>query len=70
MLGLQKCKNDQKIPFGRGCMDFKIQFLYYCGLNVFLTAFAKCPLLRSDCRAGQNFLKLSYLKGYDKCPKE
>ena len=36
---MQKCKNNQKIPMGRGCADFEIQLLYYCGLNAFLTHF-------------------------------
>ena len=67
----EDCKNAKIIKrFHLGEAVWKIQLLYYCGLNVFLTAFAKCPLLRSDCRSGQNFLKLFYLKGYDKCPKE
>ena len=44
--------------------------LYYCGLNVFLTKFAKWHLLWSDFKARQNFLKLSCLEGFDECPQE
>ena len=63
-------ENIKKNSIGRCCTDIKIQLLYYCGLNAFATEFAKWPLLRSDYRAGQIFLKLSYIKGSDKCPKE
>ena len=33
---------------GRGCTDFEIQLLYYCGLNAFLTHFTSWPLLRPN----------------------
>ena len=53
--GLQKCKNNQKIPTGRDCTDFEIQLLHYCGLNSFLTDFTSWPLLRPNWVGAVNF---------------
>ena len=39
--GLQRCKKYSKIASGRGCTGIKIHHLKYCGLNGFLTDFAK-----------------------------
>ena len=55
MWGLQKCKNNQKIPTRRCCTDFKIQLLYYCGLNGVMADFTLWPLLRPNWVGAVNF---------------
>ena len=55
MWGLQKCKNNQKIPTRRCCTHFKIQLLYYCGLNGVMADFTLWPLLRPNWVGAVNF---------------
>ena len=48
MWGFQECKNNWNVAIAKGCIDFKIQHFYYCGLNALLSNFTFWPLLRPN----------------------